>query len=394
MFLLRGLLFVAIFQSLTFCCTGRGQKGITTRELYNKKVDWSEALQRGGINQRQAWSQAVFWLIFFHWLQPLAYFVALYTVWDEIDVVQHWLGGVVAAREVVYFVSAGVAAIMRPEYLLVSLSATISEHGREMGFYHLLVYVMSPEKTVGMTLAFGDKKWRRLIVMGILMLDAFALLAFLHAFLVGVTPPALMLGYVFTIIGGVGTIGILFTEADPAELKQQGWTARRVASSNQFSSQEMREVYTAGEMKSEGYSVKEVAALGYSCRDVREVGYSVQQVQDVYGQRVTQAADYSTCDEAREAGYSCTEVKAAGYADGRVLRAGYSLEELREAGFPWYTCTIYCRATYGQLVAAGYTGMDSNNKLFFDYAPLDGESDGDIDGESDGDIPGNNALEA
>ena len=382
MFLLRGLLFVAIFKSLTFCCTGRGQKGITTRELYNNKVDWSVALQRGGISQRQARSQAAFWLIFFHWLQPLAYFVALYTVWDEIDAVQHWLGGVVAAREVMYFVAAGAATIMRPEYLLVSLPATIREHGPEMGFYHLLVYVMSPEKTVGMTLAFGDKERRLLIVKGILTLDAFALLAFLHAFLVGVTPPALMLGYVFTIIGGVGTIGILFTEADPADLKQQGWTARRVASSNQFSSREMREAYTARDMKTEGYSSKEAAEMGYSCREVREAGYSLEQVRDAYGVW----ADYSTCKEAREAGHSCKEVKEAGfYDDSEVARAGYSMEELHEAGFAWYICTIYCRATYGQLVAAGYTGMNSNNRLFVEYAPLPDNNALDTDTDTDTD---------
>ena len=87
---------------------------------------WWVAVRRGGISQTQAVLQALFWLVFFHWLQPLAYFAALYAVWDELDAVQHWLGVVVAVREALYFLAAALAAIVRPEYLLVSVSATIT----------------------------------------------------------------------------------------------------------------------------------------------------------------------------------------------------------------------------------------------------------------------------
>ena len=369
------MLFLAAYVNLSYCCAGRGRGGITARELYDQTVGWHEAVRRAGISPFQAVFQALFWLVFFHWLQPLAYFAALYSVWDELDTAQHLLGGAVAVREALYFIAAGVAAILRPEYLLVSLTATIAQHGPKMGGYHLIVYVMAPEKAVGMTLAFGSKEGRLRVVKGILVLDAFALVALLAAVSAGITPLPLMLGYVFTIVGGLGAVGVLVTEAGLRDLKQQGWRMGEVKKTKQYSLLEVREAgytcedarvagYTCGEAKVAGYSLPEMhlvagysgseaKAAGYSYSEAKAAGYSSKEMKvGGYSCSEAKAAGYSL-KEMQAAGYSCSEAKAAGYSCSEAKAAGYSLEEMKAVG---YSCSEAKAAGYSlkEMKAAGY----------------------------------------
>jgi ribosomal protein L13E len=283
-----------------------------------------------------------------------------------------------------YFVAAGIAAVVRPEYLLVSLSATIGNQGVKMGLYHLLVYVMAPEKAVGMTLAFGIKEWRLHIVKGILVLDVFALLAFLHALLVGVTPPALMLGYLFSIIGGVGTLCIFVTEADLRELKEDGWGVNAVMDTGQFTLHDLKEEgYTSGEMKMAGRSCDQAREAGYSCMEAREgdysckeageAGYSRQELEESYEQRVFEVTTYAALEEARKAEYTCEEVCEAGYSCEEAREAGYTCRDARQSHYSspqlkaCYSGRVFNAAGYDtckEALKAGYSCKESREAGF------------------------------
>jgi len=115
-----------------------------------------------------------------------------------------------------------------------------------------------------------------------------------------------------------------------------------------------------------GYSCEEAREAGYTCRDARQSHYSSPQLKACYSGRVFNAAGYDTCKEALKAGYSCKESREAGFSCKEAREAGYSLKDLRVGGYEWFQVAIFCRVTYDQLVKAGYTGMDRDNKIFQD----------------------------
>ena len=59
--------------------------GITTKEVYDMQIDWNGALERKGIGPAEGWLRALLWLVLFHWLQPFAYFLALYASGRGVD---------------------------------------------------------------------------------------------------------------------------------------------------------------------------------------------------------------------------------------------------------------------------------------------------------------------
>eukprot|EP01047_Picozoa_sp_COSAG01_P012452 COSAG01_NODE_562_length_15456_cov_24.731458_2_plen_409_part_00 len=85
-------------------------------------------------------------LVFWHWLQPLVYFIVLRYYWELLNTVQQVFGAIVAARELFYLVCTIVALFANIDYLQVDLIATL-EDGCD-GVACALMYWLAPEMFV------------------------------------------------------------------------------------------------------------------------------------------------------------------------------------------------------------------------------------------------------
>jgi intracellular multiplication protein IcmE len=97
--------------------------------------------------------------------------------------------------------------------------------------------------------------------------------------------------------------------------------------------------------------VEELVAAEYPPKQLKELGLS--------------------CAQLRAAGASAGAVRLGGFSAKEMRSAGFSLSELRQGGVTWKECTISLRATYDELVDAGYDGegLDPKNMLFKQYRP-------------------------
>ena len=100
----------------------------------------SEMARELGWSPRVAVVMAGIRLVFWHWMQPVMYTLALFTYADDIDELQWRLGLVVLAREALYVVFTVSACVLRPVFLLLSFYANAGS------FPELLLYVLCPEK--------------------------------------------------------------------------------------------------------------------------------------------------------------------------------------------------------------------------------------------------------
>lgn len=88
-------------------------------------------------------------LVFWHWMQPVIYFIVLGNYWEIISPWQQRFGALVAVREVLYLLSTVVALCANPFYLQVDLVVTLKYDGLIM----FLLYLMAPEVFVWTALA-------------------------------------------------------------------------------------------------------------------------------------------------------------------------------------------------------------------------------------------------
>lgn len=337
---------LAAYVAIAYCAArGHGGGGITARQLYDQTSDWKAAVANSGMNPVLAFSRAFLWLVFFHLVPPLASFAALYSGWDLISLQhQRWLAGALAVRQALYLLAATIAAIIRPEYLLLSLRATSQMHGERMGWYHMLVYVTAPEKVVGMTLACGSREGRKQIVRAILFFDVCGVAALFSAFIRLPLLPApdpqplpLLLTYISVVVSAIGTFGLCVADAQARALKTQGWRMEEVKKTGAYTLADAREAgYTCGEIRAVGYTCAEARAAGYSCMEVKEAGYASKMLKSA-GYSCWEAKEAGYVEGLRNAGYSIDEAKAAGFVEG-LKRAGYSCKESKAAGFTPEEC--------------------------------------------------------
>ena len=145
--------------------------------------------------------------------------------------------------------------------------------------------------------------------------------------------------------------------------------------------------YTRAELKACGFEPKQLAStgctlgelleqLGFTVDELRRGGYTIKQLHECEDDamlRFTQ--DDGLSDEQllaagfpqREVGAlnkSAAALRAAGYSAAELQRIGFALRELRTAGFPWKEAGFAFNATYDELVAAGFQGVNKNDPVF------------------------------
>ena len=95
-----------------------------TAQFLVRGGSWSLAVEQNGFSQTGAVVRAV-GLLFWHWIQPVTYFVVLAIFSREIDDVQYVLGCLVAVREAIYLISSIACLWLCPAYLLVDVYASV-----------------------------------------------------------------------------------------------------------------------------------------------------------------------------------------------------------------------------------------------------------------------------
>lgn len=137
--------------------------GFTFIDLLVSSKTWADAAERNDSSSTAALCKGLARLVFWHLLQPPLYFLVLVKYVDLIDPVQLGLGIAVGVREAIYFLSTLACCWANPAFLLVDVSASVrlGEHARDYewrdplwsGYPFLCMYVLAPEKYVGLSLA-------------------------------------------------------------------------------------------------------------------------------------------------------------------------------------------------------------------------------------------------
>ena len=127
----------------------RGHIGLSMVEALQSRIPWGDARVMTGMNAHchTALAAAFARLLLWHNLQPAAYGLAFVASWDEISVLQRFLGVVVALREAIYVLLTLVCIRFNPAYLLVDTAATW-RNDPYVALIFTLLYVLSPEKYV------------------------------------------------------------------------------------------------------------------------------------------------------------------------------------------------------------------------------------------------------
>jgi hypothetical protein len=128
-------------------------KGLAINDLTDHRQalaqSWEKALAKSGLGRHEASLMAGSRLLLAHWLQSVVYAIALLNAWSDLGTTQTVLGGVVAAREAIHFLSAAAMAAIQPAGLLVGVVASSSADGVNLsGAKSAILYVLMPEKVV------------------------------------------------------------------------------------------------------------------------------------------------------------------------------------------------------------------------------------------------------
>eukprot|EP01045_Picozoa_sp_COSAG04_P028832 COSAG04_NODE_4580_length_2005_cov_2.719307_1_plen_386_part_00 len=181
---------------------------------------WADAVEANGLSPFGAlWRGAARFLLW-HVAQPAGYF-AVYgcaVSAGEVDGLQTWLGGFVAAREALYLLTVLVCVVVNPAFLLVDVGASVhdtSGENEQRGYGFLALYVLAPEKFVALAADRGDESNLFLCaLLGGALLDLCGVAALGAGLGAGSLPPALAVGYSVTALAAVCFIGILATDGD------------------------------------------------------------------------------------------------------------------------------------------------------------------------------------
>lgn len=143
-------------------------------------------------------------LVFWHLLQPAAYFVVLKAYWQQIDLVQQILGSFVAVREVLYAYCCIILARKHPSFLLFDpVAVLIKESG--VTWFAVVCFLCSPEKFIAQRYLdiIGDSsRWiLNFTLMVALPLDSCALAALIVGHCSGTLHSALAFGYGVAVVG-------------------------------------------------------------------------------------------------------------------------------------------------------------------------------------------------
>jgi hypothetical protein len=174
--------------------------------------DWHKARMALGLTWQQGVGVSMTKLLLWHCSQPLAYLWVFDGYYCNLNGDgQRQLGQIVAAREVLYLTTLGIATIACPVFLLLDLSRVWGEaDSRSQRMYRIACYILGPHNYVALCLAkrFQDAaggKYLRWLFLGLAGLQILADFAscFALAGLLGEakSPPALKIGYGVTGLG-------------------------------------------------------------------------------------------------------------------------------------------------------------------------------------------------
>lgn len=184
---------------------------------------WDEARKylnmSHGLTESGAYARSVGRLIFWHVLQPCAYFAAFRTVSYQLDWLQYILGALVGVREMIYLVVTFAAVVKNPTFLLIDIGACYTDRnatGKDSetkimngGPTFLLMYTCMPEKMVERALfskgGVGRAAASPVKVVSALF-DLVGCSALFYGVARGVLPPVLAVSYSMTALGGVAML--------------------------------------------------------------------------------------------------------------------------------------------------------------------------------------------
>jgi hypothetical protein len=211
--------------------------GYTMRELCGELGDKSfeDAMKANGYQGQAglAYCIAGARLAFWHWLQPVLYFVVFACETDDIDDLQKWLGKAVWVREFLYLFETIMCVFVNPDFLMIDVMACKNDPGNQSrrlapsfqehlsgklmtGWGFVMMYVLSPEKFVVWATfdkggVGGEKGLLRnfLLFVGVI-LDFAGIAALIVGFQSNSMPMALAVGYGATAVGGVCFVILVF----------------------------------------------------------------------------------------------------------------------------------------------------------------------------------------
>lgn len=177
---------------------------------------WNEACTWLGLTPPVALLCTLGRLVFWHVLQPLAYFGAFWTVSYQLDSLQYLLGALVALRELIYLVATFAALVKNPTFLLLDVracytdrSATGDDSATQImngGPSFLLMYTCMPEKVVERALfssgGVGTDVANLPKLVGVIF-DLVGCAALVYGMSKGALPFPLAVGYSMTSLGGL-----------------------------------------------------------------------------------------------------------------------------------------------------------------------------------------------
>ena len=186
---------------------GKGNTKVTIGRIWDGDVTWNNAQIVQGLNRNAALLVSFTRLVFWHWMQPMMYFWALYAGWGHIGDEEKMFARGVALREGIYLLLTLVALCVNPSYLLVDLRSS----WRETRTAHpnaksdVITYVFAPERYVAGAIAKGSSNGFVVICLGMLpIFDLFSILALMcsisHGKDDGIYVP-LLVGYSVTACG-------------------------------------------------------------------------------------------------------------------------------------------------------------------------------------------------
>jgi ribosomal protein L13E len=163
---------------------------------------------------------------------------------------------------------------------------------------------------------------------------------------------------------------------------------------------DLRTIYTVKDIKDGGFSLdelraggmpehavmavsgrptKELRRLRYSAKVLKKIGFLLYElVEGEFTATELKQARYGA-EELKEVGFTAGSLKVAGFTSKQLRAARYSLKEMQEGGYFWKDLVIFLRATYAELVNAGFTGLDPKHRLFLEYRETeDGEITSDV----------------
>ncbi|CAE8587984.1 unnamed protein product [Polarella glacialis] len=173
---------------LCICGRGHGSAAVLASE---RSLTWLEAKARlDATEDLPLLALAGLRLVFWHWLQPVAFALLLYSWSDDVYFgsdssspggsgrLQAVLACAVLVREILYFVCSVLAAAKRPAFLLIDVAATWRSGAKG----EAIASVLMPEKFLGWYLlgaapSAGASRRFNLYCMSVLILDGCSLLA-------------------------------------------------------------------------------------------------------------------------------------------------------------------------------------------------------------------------